>query len=204
MDLDIQTLQDKLKQQTHSELEPQWKKSMVASAVLAPLFVKDGKPHLLFTKRTDLVKHHKGQISFPGGRRDPEDVSMLDCALRETNEEIGVPPEQVTILGRLDEQPVITNYRIAPFVGRIPYPYDFELSASEIDRLIIVAVEDFFNPDVYRLEIRNFMNQAFPIHFYDVAGETIWGATGRILTNLLMVGFDYTPPAYKQYLAKTT
>lgn len=170
------------------------------SAVLMPLFNEDGRLHVLFTKRTLTLKYHKGQISFPGGALDPSDESCLDCALRETHEEIGLPPEQVEVLGRLDETPVVSNYRITPFVGLIPHPFPFKPNEEEIDRLIVVPLDDFMNPDIHRMVVNEFLGQLLPIHFYDVAGESIWGATARILTNFLEVCFDYRAPLYARFL----
>ena len=101
--------------------------SLTDSAVLVPLFEKDGRCHIVFTKRTDHLHHHKGQISFPGGGRHPEDRSMLETALRESREEIGLKESDVEILGELDDAATVTSlYRIVPFVGVIPYPYDFK------------------------------------------------------------------------------
>jgi 8-oxo-dGTP pyrophosphatase MutT (NUDIX family) len=100
--------------------------SLTDSAVLVPLFEKDGRCHIVFTKRTDHLTHHKGQISFPGGGRHQEDRSLLETALRESREEIGLKESDVDVLGELDDAATVTSlYRIVPFVGIIPYPYAF-------------------------------------------------------------------------------
>jgi 8-oxo-dGTP pyrophosphatase MutT (NUDIX family) len=111
------------------------------SAVVLPLFYKNGEHWVLFIKRTVTVEHHKGQISFPGGRREPEDHSLLDTALRELNEEIGVPSTAVEILGELDDSITLTsNYIISTFVGVIPYPYKYILDPKEIAYLIEIPI----------------------------------------------------------------
>ena len=105
----------------------------VTAAVLVPLFAKDGRRHVLLTKRSELVEHHRGEISFPGGKLDPTDPNLLCCALRETAEEIGLAPEHVRIIGELDDSyTVATNFRVVPFVGAIPHPYEFVPSIREI------------------------------------------------------------------------
>ena len=98
---------------------------MTIAAVLVPLFSVEGKRHVLLTKRSQAVEHHKGEISFPGGKLDPDDADLLSCALRETDEEVGIKPSDVRIIGELDDfYTVATRYVVAPFVGVIPYPYD--------------------------------------------------------------------------------
>ena len=97
------------------------------AGVLIPLFRENGKYKILFTKRTDMVEHHKGQISFPGGGVEKDDRSVMETALRETQEEIGLMKEEVEILGRTDDiLTLVSNFVITPFVGLIPFPYDFE------------------------------------------------------------------------------
>src|SRR5262245_56549999 len=89
------------------------------AAVLVPFLEKEGETYLLFTRRTESVRDHKGQISFPGGARDPGDPSLRETALRETEEEIGVPRHAVEVLGELDDYVTVTNYMITPYVGII-------------------------------------------------------------------------------------
>lgn len=179
---------------------PSMRDQFVPAAVLAPLLEEADGIKLLFTRRTKNLKHHSGEISFPGGRLDDSDQSMLDCALRETKEEIGLPSEQIEILGRLDETPVISGHLVTPFVGRIKPPFKYTPSPEEIDYIFTVNIKEFLNPAVHRMKINDFMDRKIPIHFYDVAGECVWGATGRIVTNLLSTCFDYRPPAYQAFL----
>jgi 8-oxo-dGTP pyrophosphatase MutT (NUDIX family) len=152
------------------------------AAVLVPLYRKENRYHVLLTKRSDQVEHHKGEISFPGGKMDPEDPDLEFCALRETAEEVGVAPDDVRILGELDDfYTVATNYRVAPFVGLIPYPYPFRPSAREIAGLVTPPLDVFFDPSRRSEQIWHFQGQAVNVVSYAWEGHTIWGATARIL-----------------------
>jgi len=106
--------------------------ALIRAAVLVPLVRKDGEWHVLVTKRTQKVEHHKGQISFPGGAWEPGDADLKDTALRETYEEIGLSPESVQLLGVLDDCPTITGFAVTPFVGVIPPSFDYRLNAGEV------------------------------------------------------------------------
>lgn len=156
------------------------------AAVLVPLFLKGGKWHLLFTQRTETVQDHKGQISFPGGRHDPEDPSLLATALREAQEEIGLDPADVTVLGQLDEMYTVTQYRISPFVGVIPYPYPFRVNSAEIAELIEAPLEAFLDPaNLEQRERPALVGPPVPIYFYHIGPYTIWGVTARIVKDFL-------------------
>ncbi len=154
------------------------------AAVLIPLFRDGGEYGILLTKRTDTVESHKGQISFPGGRVDEEDASLLDTALRETQEEIGLPRQTVKVLGRMDDaRTMASNYIVHPFVGLIPYPYAFLLSPQEVKELIPVSFSLFLAPEKsmpVEYDGRTYQSLAY-IH----DGEVIWGATARIMRNLV-------------------
>ena len=156
------------------------------SAVLVPLFEKNGRCHIVFTKRTDHLHHHSGQISFPGGGRHPEDLSMLETALRESREEIGLKESDVEILGELDDAATVTSlYRIVPFVGVIPYPYDFELDKFEVEEVFSVPLDDLLDSAVRRLENVTFGDATIEMHTYELDGRIIWGATAWMLSQLL-------------------
>lgn len=157
------------------------------SAVLAPLFLRGGEPWLLFTKRPATLRRHAGQISFPGGTRDDQDLTPLHTALRETSEELGIPPEQVEVLGMLDEIPTITSFRIVPFVGAIPEGLPLQPSPEEIAELIEVPVRALMVPTLPRVERWNVMEKEREVYFYDYGAHVIWGATARILKDLLAV-----------------
>ena len=170
------------------------------SAVLVPLLVKNDEFELLLNKRTNDLTHHKGEISFPGGRLEKTDDSYLACALRETEEEIGLPADRVEILGELDATPVISRYMIKPFVGIVPYPFEYVKNKDEVDKIFSVPIKDFMNPEVHSITVNRFLNLTVPIHYYHVAGEMVWGATGRIVTNLLEVCFDFVPEKYHDFV----
>lgn len=159
---------------------------LTVAAVLCALYYKDGLPHVLLTKRSEKVVHHKGEISFPGGKMDLTDASLLECALRETHEEIGVAPADVTVIGELDEfYTVATSYLVAPFVGFVPYPYEFSISQREIDQIIGVPLEVFFDPSRRKEEIWTVHGEPLEVVFYHWKEHTIWGATARILKHFV-------------------
>ena len=181
-------------------LNGELKRKLRPSAVLAPVYEQDGEVRLLLTQRTNDVRHHKGQISFPGGRRDADDSSYAETAKREFEEEMGISRGEVEILGALDEQPVISYYRIVPFVARLGYPFEADPSPDEIERVITLPLVGFLDPSVHRMTTNEFEGRLYPIHFYEVGGEMVWGATGRIVSQLLEVCFGYRAPLYEEFL----
>jgi len=156
------------------------------AAVLIPIFVDGGAPHLLLTKRTETVEHHKGQISFPGGVVDPTDASLLDAALRECEEEIALPRAAVEPLGALDDtETVATSFVITPFVGLVRGPVAWRPDGEEIERVIEVPFAALAAEDSFRIEITNRDGIERPVYYFDYQGDTIWGATARILVHYL-------------------
>lgn len=139
-----------------------------------------GLESLLLTKRTEGVATHKSQVSFPGGYREPEDATLLETALRESREEVGLLPEAARVLGRL---PVVTTrgeIRIAPFVAEIDLPYAFAPSEREVDRLLYLPLErlstEGLRPVTVQVGTVSVLSEGI-----DVDGEMVWGATARIL-----------------------
>ncbi len=195
-------IKDRLSNYTPKELPEFMSKQLKISGVLVPILIESGELKLIVTKRAGNLKHHGGESSFPGGRMDDSDKTILDCALRETWEEIGLPADKIEIIGRLDETPVISGHRIEPFVGFIAEPYEFVKSEAEIDYIFSVPIDQLTDPENHTVRPSIYMDHEIAIHFYQVMGETIWGATGRIVTNLLDVCFDYQPPDYLKFLAE--
>ncbi len=157
------------------------------AGVLIPLLEDMGVYKILFTKRTSLVEQHKGQISFPGGSVDEKDCSLLETALRESEEEIGLLKKDVDILGRIDDTlTVASDFIVRPFVGLVPFPYDFVINEYEVERLIIVPVEVFLTENsgnnVYSVE---YEAKAYHTKAYEYNGDVIWGATARMIENLM-------------------
>lgn len=154
---------------------------LVKAAVLVPIVERDG-PALVFTKRTDTVGSHRGQISFPGGRVDPTDAGFLEAALRETEEEIGLPGATVEPLGALDDtETFATNFVITPWVGVVRRPVAWRPDGEEIERVIEVPLAALSGPGGLRVEEWERNNVVRPVYFFDYEGDTIWGATARIV-----------------------
>ncbi|MHC1635909.1 MAG: NUDIX hydrolase [Candidatus Methanospirareceae archaeon] len=143
------------------------------AAVLIPIFKKRGDYYVILTKRTGYVEHHKWQISFPGGTYDDRDSSLEVTALRESEEEIGLNPKDVRILGVLDDVKTFTsNYTITPFIASIPYPYNFKKNDKEVEEIIELPIAAVFDEG-------NRSNS------FVYGGHVIWGVTAKILKQLV-------------------
>ena len=155
------------------------------ASVLAPFVETDQGLSLVFTKRTEHLDQHSGQISFPGGMRDPEDQDSQATALRETQEEIGVIQSDIRLLGRLNQEATITGFSVAPFVGEFPFPYDFNLNRDEVERLIIVPLSHLMDPEHQGEGLYPWKGREVKTYTYKYRDDVIWGATARITHNLL-------------------
>jgi 8-oxo-dGTP pyrophosphatase MutT (NUDIX family) len=162
------------------------------AAVLMPLFKDETGYKVLFTKRTDKVEHHKGQISFPGGAVDDVDESLEETALRESYEEIGLLKKDIHILGQLDDTTTaVSDFIVHPFVGYIPYPYDFKINPKEVDRIITVPFDVFlFDQSPYKRDKAEFEDYVYKGTSYYYNGDVIWGATARITENFVNIVGD--------------
>jgi 8-oxo-dGTP pyrophosphatase MutT (NUDIX family) len=158
-----------------------------SAAVLVPLYGADGQPHLLFTRRSKNLAKHKGEISFPGGSRDPGDSSLAMTALREAHEEIGVDPTGVEILGVLSPVFVsVSNFLITPQVGWLGKDLPpLVLNQAEVAELIKAPLAALANPDIYHTEIWSRFGSSHMVHFFEYGPYLIWGATARVLFSLL-------------------
>ncbi|HET6947036.1 MAG TPA: CoA pyrophosphatase [bacterium] len=161
------------------------------AAVLLPLYHDRGEMHVLFTRRTETVEHHKGQISLPGGAEDEGDAGPLETALRETEEELGIPRTHVTILGILDDvSTFVSGFVITPFVGVIPYPVPLRLNPHEIAEVLSVPLAAFRDPSKLRVEKRTRpTGERIEVYFYDSRPHVIWGATALILKSFIDAAF---------------
>jgi 8-oxo-dGTP pyrophosphatase MutT (NUDIX family) len=159
-----------------------------SAAVLVPLLPVDGALHVLFTRRAASLPHHQGQVAFPGGSRDAADADPEGTALREAEEEIGLRPADVRVLGRLDDlETVASRFVITPVVGVAPHPYPWHPCPREVDTIFTVAAHELAAPGLEREELWDFGGRQVPIRIFPVAGQVIWGATHRITRNLLDV-----------------
>jgi 8-oxo-dGTP pyrophosphatase MutT (NUDIX family) len=154
--------------------------------VLVPLFLRgeQAQPHVVLTRRRTDLRSHAGEISFPGGRRDPEDPDLVATALREAEEEIGLAREHVRLLGELQPtSTLVTGYLIHPFVGSIPEGLTWKLSAREVDAVLELPLEAIQSGRTRtQLERRGI---TFETDAFVVDEHLIWGATARILEHLL-------------------
>ncbi len=159
---------------------------LVPSAVLVPIYYKEGQYYILFTKRTEWLKEHKGQISFPGGAQHKGDRTLLDTALRECAEEIGLAPDKVKVLGELDDTLTETSsYVISPFVALIPYPYQFRVYGGEVDEIIEAPISVLLDKDRLHQKAAVLGGKALNFYVYKYQGKVIWGATAKILNQFL-------------------
>lgn len=159
---------------------------LVSAAVLLPITDKGG-PHILFTKKSDTVPHHKGQFSFPGGICEQRDASRVETALREAWEEVRIPAESVEVLGLLDDTMTrATPFVITPVVGMIRDRVDFHPDGREIERVIEVPLDRLRDPGIFHTENWERGGESHPVHFYQVShADVVWGATARILKQFL-------------------
>ncbi len=174
----LSLIRKKLKDYRAKEIEaPQ----AVCAGVVVPIFEKEGSGYIVLTKRSEQVGVHKGEISFPGGMCEDEDGGTMNTALRECSEEIGVSAKDVEIIGRMDDMYTLTGFVITPYVGIIPYPYEFRTNPEEVARLIYLPIDHLCSaiPEMNAAEYEGRRMEQVPSIYY--GGDRIWGATCRIL-----------------------
>ena len=160
------------------------------AAVLIPLYEKGSEVHVVLTKRTDRVQNHRGEISFPGGRQESSDFDLASTALRETNEEIGLLPDDVEIIGRVDDIVTISNYHVTAFVGEIDpavCPYSWCRQESEVAEVLEVPLSHLLDPANLIEVPRNRNGEMLLMEAFQYHDHVIFGATARMLRNLLNV-----------------
>jgi 8-oxo-dGTP pyrophosphatase MutT (NUDIX family) len=155
-----------------------------AAAVLVPIVMRPASLTVLLTRRTDHLRDHSGQVSFPGGRVEPHDADAEATALRETHEEIGLQARQVELLGKLSDYHTRTGYRITPVVGLVSPPFELRLDAHEVAAAFEVPLAFLLDPANHQRRAREY--QGRDVHYYAMewGGHTIWGATAGMLVNL--------------------
>jgi 8-oxo-dGTP pyrophosphatase MutT (NUDIX family) len=158
----------------------------VSSAVLIPLYKKHGNYYIVFIRRTETVKTHKGQISFPGGARDERDATLLHTAVRESHEEIGLETKDIEIIGEMDDELTTTsNYIVTPFVATIPWPHYFTRNEDEVAEIIEVPLNALLEKGHLKANTETLDGRPIESYTYYYKGKVIWGATARILKKLL-------------------
>ncbi|HQO39561.1 MAG TPA: CoA pyrophosphatase [Spirochaetota bacterium] len=153
------------------------------AAVMMLFFEKDGSPHVLLQLRTDRVSTHKGQVSMPGGGFENTDRDLLYTALRETQEETGIEPSLIEVIGEFDEYISIMGFQVNVFVGALNSKVDYSAFDDETEQILEVPFELFYNENFYKCEKLNHEGREYDVYFYDFNGITVWGMTARILTD---------------------
>ena len=186
--LSEQEIAERLKNFAHpsySELLPGTViKPLRPADVLIPLMWVDSGWHILYTRRADNVEHHKGQVSFPGGSTDPGDDSPEATALREADEEVGIRPQDVRILGRLGEMVTISNFVVTPVVGVVPWPYAFKVHTVEVGRVFTMPLAWLAERE-NRMEFQRVETGHNVITYFPYDSELLWGATARMTVNFI-------------------
>jgi 8-oxo-dGTP pyrophosphatase MutT (NUDIX family) len=151
--------------------------SSTSAAVLVPLFERDGEAHVWLVRRPSSMRSHGGQVAFPGGKTDPADDSTLRTALREAEEEMGIGPSQVDVLGMLDDYHTVTGFTISPWVGWLPADLVVRPSPTEVERAFAAPLRALLEPP----------SGAWPWRGWKVDGELVWGATAAIVRDLVEI-----------------
>lgn len=170
------------------------------AGVLVPLRARPAGPPgsgteitVVLARRTERVPHHKGQVCFPGGSRDPGDADLLETALREAGEELGIGGRDVALLGAMDPVPTVTGFFIQPYVGRLSGSATFRLDGFEMAEVFEAPLSIFGDFGRYRRARTSFLGEAYDVFFFDYGHHTIWGATAKILHRLAGLAASIPP-----------
>jgi 8-oxo-dGTP pyrophosphatase MutT (NUDIX family) len=145
-----------------------------------------GDPRLLLIERSSALRQHAGQLAFPGGKPEPGDRDLLDTALREAEEEVGLPRERVSVIGRLKPVPTPTGFMIVPFIGRVRSDWTPDDSSHEVGRILTPSLRTLMDPSIYRLTGSvEWQGQRYDLHEYRIHEPPLWGATARMVWDLL-------------------
>ncbi|MHA1826531.1 MAG: NUDIX hydrolase [Candidatus Heimdallarchaeota archaeon] len=180
----LKTIQTVLKDYTPRLLQDD---GSTQGAVIVPLFQREGQIFVLLTKRTENLSIHKGQISFPGGKKEPNDKAIFHCALRETLEEIGIPPEKIALLGALDQLKTFgSNVLLTPFVCEVAFPFELKPNSGEVEEVIEIPFKELLkNENWSQKTIQVDKIKEKIIYYFDYEHWTVWGATAQILHQLV-------------------
>lgn len=154
------------------------------AAVLMPVFEQASQPHFLLTLRTDEVETHKGQISFPGGMRENKE-ELVDTAIRETFEEVGIASDRIEILGRFHDYLSINNVRVTPFAAFLHQPFTIKPQVREVAEVLHVPFETFLDPSRLRIEKNTNSDKERDVYYFSHGMHQIWGLTARIIKDFL-------------------
>lgn len=159
-------------------------RTLRSAGVLVSVNLADGVPKVILTKRSSALKHHPGQIAFPGGKQDDGDADIVAAALREADEEIGLPPDLVQVLGQLPEHETVTGFRVTPVVAVLNQPFQVVPEPGEVAEVFQVPLTHLINRDNYIIESRIWMGVRRYYFAVPYGPYYIWGATARILRGL--------------------
>ena len=158
--------------------------NLIEAAVLIPIVERNNGLKVILTKRSNNLKQHPGQVSFPGGKSEKTDKSLVATALRETKEEIGINNKNVEILGQLSKHVTITGFKITPFIGKIRTGFSTKIQTSEVSEIFEVPLSYLSNPKNFRVETVKWKGKKRFFYSIPYGPYYIWGATARILKNL--------------------
>jgi 8-oxo-dGTP pyrophosphatase MutT (NUDIX family) len=168
-------------------MREQMARTLTPAGVLIPIIERDVGLTVLLTKRSAELKHHAAQVSFPGGRMEDSDTDILAAALRETHEEVGIAPQEISVIGFLDPMPTVTGYAVTPVVGLLSEPADLTIDTSEVEFAFEVPLLFLLDERNQRAAEREFHGKKMPIIEFVYDDKRIWGATAFMLVNLRKV-----------------
>ncbi len=172
--------------------------SLTRAGVLLLLYPRSDELYVLLTKRTSDVEHHKSQISFPGGSADEADTDIVQTALRETQEEIGIPPTHVEVLGLFNDAWTPSGFRITPVIGFLPALPSLTVNREEVEEILEVPASFFLDQKNARTKMLTRNNMTVEVYFYRYGENEVWGATAAMLRSFLMALRDHLTDSQKE------
>jgi len=160
------------------------------AGILVPITDNVSNPEMIFTLRSANLKTHRGQVAYPGGKRDPEDASLAATALRETHEEIGLPPDQVNVIAPLSQVVSLHRILVTPYVGVVPEEHAYEANPDEIESIFRVPIEFFLEDKRERTDALGFQNSTLYVPCYKWERFQIWGLSAIVLVDFLNTVYD--------------